>query len=227
VSAPLAVRRRPGCHPGRDVESPYFNSLLHSVAQDERYNSEMSLAKEEFEAVVGPIYETDRTYDARINSFHNWYILDRPLGAKGLTPLNYFIDYNANTLPESELTHYRELRANVHSVFELGKFLPSKTRLRDLVTGKRYDVEGTEHTQFLDKGALFNTRVFRHGAAYYVSNYFLLHPPVVAKLIRAQVKKVRKAKDDPKALLFRLVLFQGRFDQYKQMEPRNIYRFEA
>jgi len=174
------------------VESRYLNSLLHYIAENDRFNAEMREAKQEFEQMAGAILESDREYIARINSFHNWYILDRPLGAKGLTPLNYFIDYNANTLPESELTHYRELRANVHSVFELGKFLPSKTRLRDLVTGKRYDVEGTEHTQFLDKGALFNTRVFRHGAAYYVSNYFLLHPPVVAKLIRAQVKKVRE-----------------------------------
>ncbi len=209
------------------MESPYFNSLLHYIAQDERYNSEMSLAKGEFEAVVGPIYEIDRTYDARINSFHNWYILDRPLQSHGVTPLNYFIDYNANSLPDSELTHYRELRGNVHSVFELIKFLPERTRVRDLVTGKRYDVEGTQHTQFLDKGALFNSRVFRHDTAYYTSNYFLLHPPVVTKLIRAEVKKVRKAKADARELLFRLLLYQGRFDQYKQMEPRNIYRFEA
>ena len=209
------------------MESTYFNSLLHHVAQDERYNSEMSLAKEEFEAMVGPIYETDRTYDARINSFHNWYILDRPLQGRGVTPLNYFIDYNANSIPDSELTHYRELRANVHSVFELIKFHGDRTRVRDLVTGKRYDVEGRQHTQFLDKGALFNSRVFRHGAQFYTSNYFLLHPPDVEKLIRGEVKKVRKAKGDPRELLFRLVLFQGRFDQYKQMEPRNIYRFGA
>ena len=209
------------------MESPYFNSLLNHVAQDERYNSEMSVAKEEFEAVVGPIYETDRTYDARINSFHNWYILDRPLRSQGVTPLNYFIDYNANSLPDSELTHFRELRANVHSVFQLVKFLPDRTRVRDLVTGKRYDVEGTQHTQFLDKGALFNSRVFRHGTAFYTSNYFLLHPPVVAKLIRAEVKRLKKAKADARDLLFRLVLYQGRFDQYKQMEPRNIYRFGA
>ena len=209
------------------MESPYFNNVLQFVAQDERYNSEMSLAKEEFDTFAGPIYETDRTYDARINSFHNWYILDRPLRAQGVTPLNYFIEYNANTIPESELTHYRELRANVHSVFELVKLLGDRTRLRDLVSGKKYDVEGTEHTQFLDRGALFNSRVFRHGSQYFVSNYFLLHPREVVKSIRAQVKQVRRSKRDPKDFLFRLVLFQSRYDQYKQMDPHNIYRFQA
>jgi len=209
------------------LESPYFNNVLHFIAQDERYNREMTLAKEEFEAIVGPIYETDRSYDARINSFHNWYILDRPLRSHGVTPLNYFIDYNANTLPEQELTHYRELRNNLHSVFELAKFLPERARLRDLVTGRKYDIEGTEHTQFLDRGALFNSRIFRHGKQHYLSNYLLLHPLVVTKMIRIEARKLKKSKADPKDFLFRLVLFQGRFDQYKQMEPRNIYRFQG
>jgi hypothetical protein len=208
------------------LESPYFNSILQFIAQDERYNREMTPAKGEFEAMVGPIYETDRTYDARINSFHNWYILDRPLRSHGVTPLHYFIDYNANSLPDHELTHYRELRGHLHSVFEVVRFLGGRTRLRDLMTGKKYDIEGTEHTQFLDKGALFNSRIFRHGRLYYTSNYFLLHPPVVANLIWSEARKVRKAKQDPKEFLFRLVLFQGRFDQYKQMDPRNIYRFD-
>jgi hypothetical protein len=209
------------------LESVYFNNVLHFIAQDERYNREMTLAKEEFEAIVGPIYETDRTYDARINSFHNWYILDRPLRSHGVTPLNYFIDYNANSIPEQELTHYRELRGNLHSIFEMVKLVNGHTRLRDLVTGKKYDVEGTEHAQFLDRGALFNSRIFRHGKAFYLSNYLLLHPNAVDKLIRVQARKVKKSKQDPKDFLLRLVLFQGRFDQYKQMEPRNIYRFDG
>jgi hypothetical protein len=207
------------------LESPYFNTVLNHIAQDERYNREMSLAKEEFQAFAGPIYETDRTYDARINSFHNWYILDRTLRAQGVTPLDYFIEFNANSVPEEQLAHYRELRGNMHSVYELVKLLPGKTRLRDVLSGKKYDVEGTEHTQFLDRGTLFNSRVFRHGTEYYTSNYLLLHPQVVARLIWKQAKRVRKSKGDPKPFLFRLVLFQGRYDQYKQMEPHNIYRF--
>ena len=209
------------------MESPYFNNILQLIASDERYNREMTLAKQEFEAFAGPIHETDRSYDARINSFHNWYILDRPLASHGVTPLNYFIEYNANSLPERELTHYRELRANLHSVFELVKRLPGRTRLRDLVTGTRYDVEGNEHTQFVDRGALFNSRIFRHGKAHYLSNYVLMHPPSVSKRIWEESRKVRKAKEDPKGFLFRLVLYQSRFDQYKQMNPNNIYRFDA
>lgn len=207
------------------MESPYFNTILQFIAQDERYSKEMTAAKEEFERFAGPIYETDRSYDARINSFHNWYILDRPLQGRGIVPLQYFLEYNANSLPEHELRHYQELQDNLHSVFELVRFAKGKTRLRDLLSGRKYDIEGTEHTRLMDRGALFNSRIFRHGTAYYVSNYFLPHPAELSGLIWAEARKVKKGGEDPKAFVFRLVLFQSRYDQYQQMEPKNIYRF--
>ncbi len=209
------------------MESPYFNDILQFVAQDERYNRELSVAKAEFERFAGPIFETDRSFDARINSFHNWYILDRPLRGRDKTPLQYFLEYNANTLPDHERRRYEELADNVHSVFEVLKLVGGRTRVRDLVTGRKYDVEGTEHTEFMERGALFNTRLFRHERAYYFSNYVLPHPATVWKDIRGEARKVKKGRQDAKAFLFRLVLYQSRYDQYQQMEPRNIYRFGA
>jgi hypothetical protein len=207
------------------LESPYFNNLLQFVAQEERYNRELRDAKEEFEAFAGPIYESDRTYDARINSFHNWYILDRPLKATGVTPLQYFLDYNANSLPRQEWYHYKELEANLHSLFDLVKLTRNATRVRDLLSGRKCDILGNDATHHLDPGVLFNSRLFCHGNAWYFTNYFLLHPAVVGKQIRAEARKARKAREDPKPFLFRLLLYQSRFDQYKQMEPAKIYRF--
>lgn len=207
------------------MDSQYFNNLLQFVAQEERYNSELTLAKEEFERFAGAIFATDRSYDARINSFHNWYILDRPLREQGVTPQQYFVEYNANTLAENELQRYRELGSNLHSLFELVKFVKNKTRVKDLITGIKYDIEGIEQTEAMDRGLLFNTRIFRHERFYYFSNYFLLHPSVVSREIRDEAKKTRKKKEDPKQFLFNLVLYQSRYDQYKQMEPSKIYRF--
>jgi hypothetical protein len=209
------------------LESPYFNAILHFVAQDERYNKEMAVAKEEFERFAGPIFETDRSFDARINSFHNWYILDRPLASRGITPLRYFLDYNANSLPPHELKGYQELEQNLHSVFELVRSTEDGTRVRDLLSGKRYEVAGEEVTRFIDKGALFSTRLFKHDERYYFSNYVLLHPAQVTRQIKGETKKLRKARGDPKGFLFQLVLFQSRWDQYKQMDVKNIYRFGA
>lgn len=208
------------------MESPYFNNLLDFVAQEERYRGELKAAMEEFQRFAGPIYETDRSYVARINSFHNWYILDRPMRSKGgRTPLRYFLEYNANTLPQAELARYAELEHNVHSVFELVRFYADATRLRDLVTGTKYDVQGTEHLRFMDRGLLFNTRLFKHGRDFYTSNYVLLHPQEVERQIKTEARKARRGRSDPKDFLFKLVLFQSRYDQYHQMDVHNIYRF--
>ena len=209
------------------VESPFFKNLISFVAQNKRYNKEMAIAKEEFERFAGPIYESDRSYDARINSFHNWYILDRPLKEEGVTPLVYFLEFNANSLPQHELAGYRELEHNLHSVFELLKISGGCSRVRDLLTGRKLDVEGVDGTEFMDKGTLFNTRIFSHGDTLYFSNYVLPHPVGAQKVVHQQAKRVRKAKADLKSFLFQLVLFQSRWDQYKQMELKHIYKFEG
>ncbi|HEX7928960.1 MAG TPA: hypothetical protein VF678_15295 [bacterium] len=209
------------------MESPYLNNLLHYVSEDRRYNMELAEAKDEFQQFAGPIFETDRNFDARINSFHNWYIIDRPLKAVGKTPLQYFLEFNANSLRPEELQGYRELGDNVHSLFDLLKVTPEQSTLRDVFTRQKYTVEGAEQTRHLDKRALFNTRLFTHGGQMFFANYVILHPADVTKEILVQAKKVRKSGESTKPFLYQLLLFQSRWDQYKQMDIRNIYRFES
>jgi hypothetical protein len=188
---------------------------------------ELAEAKDEFQQFAGPIFETDRNFDARINSFHNWYILDRLLKAVGKTPLDYFLEFNANSLRPEELQGYRELGGNVHSLFDLLKVGPDQSVLRDVFTRTKYVLEGSQQTHQLDKRALFNTRLFNHGGRLYFANYFIVHPGAVTKTILAQAKKVRKSGASAKPFLYQLLLFQSRWDQYKQMDIRNIYRFES
>lgn len=187
----------------------------------------MSGAKVEFERIAGQIMETDRSYDARINAFHNWYVLDRPLAANGKTPLLYFIDYNVNSLADDIITGYRELSDNLHSVFELVRFSHPSVWLRDLITGKKFLVEGAEQMETMERGDLFNCRVFRHGRLSYLSNYLILHPGSVTRMIKSEAKKLRKTKEDPKPFLFRLLFFHSRWEQFTQMDVNNIYRFET
>ena len=209
------------------MESRYFESLLHYISQDDRFNREMPAAKQEFEQIAGPIYDSERQYVARINSFHNWYILDRRLNDPGITPLEYFLQFNANSLSQEELTGYRELADNVHSVFELAKRSRTHTWVRDLLGGRKYVVEGGDDTDHFDPGALFNTRLFFHSGKTYFSNYMVPHPEEVVREVKIAAKRTRKTKADPKSFLFQLLLFHGRWEQYRQFEARNIYRFEG
>jgi hypothetical protein len=230
---PTRVRTRP--RPSRRIfiagsgslESPYFNSVLQQMSADPRYNRELTAAKEEFQAFAGPIFESDRNFDARINAFHNWYILDRPLKANGRTPIAYFLEFNANTLSEEQRARFEELVHHVHSLFELIKTGPKNTVLRDVLTGKKFVLDGVQQTQHLDKGALFNTRLFRHQEQWYFSNYVILHPGSVARDIKQAAKRNKKAKTEAKPFLYQLMLFQGRWEQYKQMDLHAIYRFGA
>lgn len=209
------------------MESRFFNNLLNYISNDDRFNQELAEAKDEFQSVAGPIMETDREYTARMNSFHNWYILDRPMRALSITPLDYFLEFNANSLSADELEGYRELRENVHSIFELLRRTRNHTWVQDLLTRRKFAVEGSEETDHIDPGALFNTRLFTHQSKNYFTNFLVPHPDSVSKAIKAQARKVRKHNGDPSAFVLQLVLYQSRWDQYRQMNPRNIYRFEA
>jgi hypothetical protein len=209
------------------LESPYFNSLLQHVSVEPRYNKELSTAKEEFEAIAGPIFESDRNFDARINAFHAWFLLDRRLKENGKTPLMYYLEFNANALPADQWRHFEELDHGIHSLFELGKADKQRAVLVDLLTGVKYTLDGAHQTQHLDKGALFNTRLFLHDEQWYFANYLILHPSGVAKDIRRHAQRQRKAKTSAGPLLDQLLLFQGRWEQYKQMDVHSIYRFEA
>ena len=209
------------------MESPYFNSLLQQVSADPRYNRELTVAKEEFQTFAGPIFESDRNFDARINAFHNWYILDRPLKVNGKTPVAYFLEFNANTLNTEEWARYEELTHGVHSLFELSKTGPKGTQLVDLLAGGKTMLEGAQQTQHLDKGALFNTRLFHHQNEWFFSNYLILHPGGIGRDILQEAKRVRKSKSPVRPFLYQLMLFQGRWEQYKQMDLHAVYRFSA
>lgn len=209
------------------MESRYFNNLFHFISEDERFNQEMPAAKQEFEQTAGPIMEMDREFLARMNSFHNWYILDRPLRSLNITPLDYFLEFNANTLDPDDLDRYRELRHNIHSVFELRKRTRAHTWVQDLLTRTKYAVEGSEETDHIDPGTVFNTRLFTHNDKVYFSNYLVPHPLDLSRTIKARARQIRKSRADPKSFVLLLILYQSRWDQYRQMEPKNIYRFEA
>ncbi len=209
------------------MNSPHFEKLFSAITEDDRYRGEMAAAKSEFERVAGQIMETDNSYDARINAFHNWYILDRPLSSTATTPLEYFIEFNANTFSEEEGAGLRDLAANIHSLFELLKFSKGRVLMRDLMSRKKHLVEGAEQLGSLERGDLFNTRIFRHGDKEYLTNYLLLHPYSVAKMVKSEARKVRKAKENPKAFLFHLLFFHSRWEQFSQMDVNKIYRFET
>jgi hypothetical protein len=209
------------------LDTPYFQSLLTAITEEERFRNELIAAKQEFERVAGQIMETDHSYDGRINAFHNWYILDRPMTSTGVTPLEYYLQLNANSLPEEIAQGYRELADNIHSLFELVKSSGPRAILRDLMNRQKYRVEGAEQLDSMERGDLFNSRIFIHGGKTYLSNYLIVHPYPVTKLIRVEARKVRKAKENPKPFLFRLLFFHSRWEQFSQMDVNKIYRFEA
>lgn len=208
------------------MNGQHFEGLLNAILEEDRFRVELIAAKEGFEQVAGQIMESDESYDARVNAFHNWYLLDRPLTQNGKTPLQYYVEFHANSLSAENKANYQEMAGNLHSVFEMLKFSNGRAWIRDLINRKKHLVEDGGQLEYVERGELFNTRLFQHEGRDIISNYLILHPHPVQKMIRAEAKKVRKAKGDPKPFLFRLLFFHSRWEQFTQMDVDKIYRFE-
>ncbi|MCZ6531682.1 MAG: hypothetical protein O7A08_01810 [SAR324 cluster bacterium] len=207
--------------------SQYFENLIGAIMEEDRFRGELAMAKKEFEEVAGQLMESDRSFYARINAFHNWYVLDRTMAKTGKTPLAYYLEFNANSIPEDAAEGYRELGQNVNSLFKLLKISRDRAYVRDMMSRKKHVVDGAEQLAFLERGDLFNTRVFKHGKQEYLTNYLILHPLNVSKIIRAEARKVRKSGRDSRAFLNRLLFFHSRWEQFTQMDLDKIYRFPA
>ena len=222
---PFGDGKRAGIAPRKcDVQSKAFEQLIQYVLQKPDYQGEIVEAKAEFETLAGKIYDTDRGYDARIKSFHNWYILDRKL-KQGGTPLDKFLaEEAAADLSGASLVMYQELKENVHSVFVLGKRNERYSWLTNLLNRKTYRVRGSEEVAMLDRGSLFNTRLFPHDNVYYFSNYLVLHPGEILRELRRATAKIRRKRELHKTFLFKLLLFQSRWEQYRQMDVAKIYQ---
>ncbi|MBI4379418.1 MAG: hypothetical protein HY578_10015, partial [Nitrospinae bacterium] len=63
-----------------------------NVMTSEPFTNELKKARTEYTKVAGEVFEDDKSFEMRMNSFLEWYILDRPISSKNKTPLQTYLD---------------------------------------------------------------------------------------------------------------------------------------
>ena len=205
------------------MQSPYIDSLLEEATDLSVCAAEISTAKEEFER-TGMIRPEAPSFGERCNAFLNWFVLDRPL-LQQKTPLEYYLEFNDSNLSPQQRRGYGELAGNIHSVFQLLHQGQKELVLKDLVQGYKYNVLATMQSTFLDVNSVLQTRLINHSGRMYFSNYMILHPSGVESLIKKQVQAKRSQRSNTTELMFNLMLYQSRWEQFEKMDPRRVYQF--
>lgn len=203
--------------------------LLAWASAEARKESLLAARRSHFERVGEP-HEEDRSYEVRQNAMIDFYLYDwRPAGG-GPTPLEAFVAEQGAALAPAELSAFRDLLRNVHTLFEVRRVKEGAVRLRDVFARKDHDVTERRHVAGLARGDLIEARLLPFDGKLFFSGAFLYHPPQVRKPVLDEVKRLKKQagrghSPDVKAFLATLSRMAFKFERYRNVRLESIYDF--
>jgi hypothetical protein len=189
----------------------------------------------------GEVFEDDKSMEARLASFLEWYVFDRSLEGRGVPPAEAFLQDSTAALPDDERQDFLDLTRTIHGLFEL-KRKPKGERLKVKELCRNVEFEVLERRQMagLDKGDLFEARLLPHRGELLFSSAFCYHPRVARKAILAEVKrrkiataaasgqkKARLVRIDEGPLLDLLSSMALKLERYRNVTVEAIYNFEG
>ncbi len=203
--------------------------LLAWATAEPRKERLLTARRLHFDAYGEP-HEEDRTYEARLNGMLDFYLYDFRSAAGGRTTLEEFLFSEGASLDPGERQAFEDLAHNVHTLFEVRRIADGAVRLRDVFTGKDYDVVERRQLIGLEKGDVLEARLLPNEGALVFSGAFLYHPREARKPILAEVKKRRKVAGkggdpDMPGLLALLSRMAFKLERYRNVRLESIYDF--
>lgn len=204
---------------------PYLDKLVEYASAEER-KQDLLAAKAEYFRLTGEVHEDDKSFEMRMASFLDWYLFDRPSPATGRTPAQEFYELHRNDSPEAAAA-YRGFTETRHGLFEVRKIGKGMLRLRELYSGKDFDVTERRQVAGLEKGDIIEARLIPNSGHLLFSSAFLYHPREGTKAILKEVKRRKKKEPhrDPKEIVWEAARMALKVDRYRQIAVEKIYDF--
>jgi hypothetical protein len=162
----------------------------------EPFGEELKAARMEYKKVAGEIFEDDKSFEMRMTSFVEWYLLDRPVKSKNRTPIKIYLDeiipYSVEGIDHEEREFLQGLLSNRHSIFEVRRQKKEFVKIQDLFTADKYLVKEDNGHQIFRKGDVLEARIFPLKGSYLFTNAFCFHPHKAYKFIKGELKKMKK-----------------------------------
>jgi hypothetical protein len=187
-----------------------------------RWQEEVVRAREEWLERAGRVYDDERSYEHRVDTFHEWYALQRPLQGGPVPAARYLAEEAGRVSPEDAAV----LRALCRSQWGLWQVLEvdgPAIALFDLLQGGRFDVALERELPGLDAGDLFEARIIGVGSELYFTRAFLFHPREATASIEAFLEAARRRGEGREAILFRLAQVRLRCDRYRNLAADKVY----
>ncbi|MBJ6762669.1 hypothetical protein JGU66_18035 [Myxococcaceae bacterium JPH2] len=206
---------------------PYLDQLI-AFGSEEPRKADLLVAKAEYFRLTGEVFEDDKLFELRMASFLDYYLYDRVSPQTGKTPAVELYEARVqNTAPE-EVNAFRSFTETVHGLFEVRKLGKGMVRLRELFSGKDFDVTERRHVAGLETGDVLEARLIPFGGHLLFSSAFCYHPSAVVKSIKAEVKRRKKKEPErpAKELVWECARRALNTERYRQLAVEKLYDFE-
>ncbi len=216
-----------------DAASPHsfqtYLDELTALASREDRKADLLEAKAEFVKLTGEVFEDDPHFDQRMASFLDYYLMDRPSPLSGgKAPAVALYEEAQRTGPPERVSGLRGFAETMHALFEVRKIGKGLVRLRELFSGKDYDVTERRQLAGLEKGDIIEARLVPFNGMLLFSAAFCCHPKGSFKQIWKEVKRRKKKEPERPArdMVWECAKRAVKVDRYRQIPVEKIYDFE-
>ena len=200
-----------------------YDKLIEMVATEDNA-TEIMHAKIEFWKSTGKMHGDEPSFEMRMSAFFDWYVFDKKVN--GVTQLEAFLTEDSDK-HEDEKKIYRDFLNNIHSIFEVKKITQDIMKVRDLFTQTDYLLLIEDGSPGFYNGSIFEGRILPYEGELYLSPALCFHPKDSRVIIKHVFNTVRKAGEtDILPLIHRLSYMNLKWETYRNIKVRDIYRFE-
>jgi hypothetical protein len=200
----------------------HFLKALDVYTQGVHYETLLE-AKKEYFTITGQANDDDDDFEARMNSFNEWYVLQF-ISMRGTRTV--ISDYLINNQIDDFLA--KSLSGVNYSLFEyVGKNLRGYDTLYDMLHDKKILLPKGESLPSIIRDDIFVGRVLSYDTQNHLMQGLCVIPKDVRGILKKECKRVRKLKNPGEELKFLLIIesFKTKWIRYGHVDATKIFKF--
>ncbi len=167
----------------------HLDRLIEDVTKN-HFSEEIYTARKEYQEIAGEIYEDDKSFEARMALFLEWYIFDRILPGKEVAILESLVNENSTQWNRDELNLYKDFARSIHGMFVIKKLHDEEVVVTNLFDGQKYKVTEPESRIMFQVNDIFEGRILPFKGSVFFTGNFCFHPREANKIIQTEAGKV-------------------------------------
>jgi hypothetical protein len=200
----------------------HFEKALNEYSKGHSYK-QLILAKETYFNITGLVHEEDDNYEARMNSFNDWFLFNFK---KEDGEANRMMEFLNQHTQEDEIKESFD-KVNF-SLFEfIGESLFKKIIIKDILHNKKISLSLKGPIPGLLKQDLFIGRVISSGQENFLMLGISVLPKTVKRILSKEAKKIRKLNDldIEEKFLLEIESLNNKWKRYGHLDPQKVFQF--